>query len=148
MSDLFPPVRLLSDLEPFSSPTFIPPTPHNLPVETAAVSSDVPASVINVAESYRYASIIDLTFTTSTTSQQFLDSPIGRRNILGFRNTSNVAGEIIYIGFGRNATTNSWLTLVPGQITLFDTVVPQDDLYALAATGTPVLAYIYSTFPG
>ena len=73
MSDLFPPVRLLSDLEPFSSPTFIPPTPHNLPVETAAVSSDVPASVINVAESYRYASIIDLTFTTSTTSQQFLD---------------------------------------------------------------------------
>ena len=148
MSDLFPPVRLFSDLEPWSSPTYIPPTPHNLPVETASVSSDVAPSQVLVSENYRYASIIDLTFTATTTSTKFLDAPIGRRNILGFRNTSGVAGQIIYIGFGRDATANSWLAMVPGQITLFDTVVPQDDLYALAATGTPTLAYIYSTFPG
>ncbi len=88
MSDLFPPVQLLSDLEPWSSPTYIPPAPHNLPAETAGVSSDVPASVVNVAESYRYASIIDLTYTATATSTKFLDAPIGRRNILGFRNTS------------------------------------------------------------
>lgn len=147
MSDLFPPVGYVSNLEPWSSPTFIPPSPHNLPAE-AAVTSDVESSVINVAESYRYASIIDLVFTTSTTSVKFLDSPIGRRNLLGFRNNSGTAGENIFIGFGRDATLNSWLRLTPGTIILFDTVVPQDDLYAISETGTPNLGYIYSTFPG
>ena len=148
MSDLFPPVRLLSDLEAWSSPTYIPPSPHNLPVETASVSSDVAPSQVAGSENYRYASIVDLTVIATTTSTKFLDSPIGRRNILGFRNVSTVAGQIIFIGFGRDATANSWLQMQPGQITLFDTVVPQDDLYCLAATGTPTLAYIYSTFPG
>jgi hypothetical protein len=147
-NELFPPVKLLSDLEPWSSPTFLPPSPHNLPVETAGVSSDVPGSVINVAESYRYASIIDVQLQTSTTSVKFLDAPIGRRNLLGFRNVSSTSGENIFIGFGRDATTRSWLRLTPGTIILFDTVVPQDDLYAISEAGTPVLAYIYSTFPG
>lgn len=148
MSDLFPPVGYLSPLEPWSSPTFLPPSPHNLPSETAGVSSDVPASVVNVAESYRYASIVDLTITTNTASQKFLDAPIGRRNLLGFRNVSGTTGENIFIGFGRDATINSWLRLTPGTIILFDTVVPQDDLYVISETGTPVLSYIYSTFPG
>ena len=147
-NELFPPVRLLSDLEPWSSPTFLPPSPHNLPAETAATSSDVPGSVVNVAETYRYASLIDVQLQTSTTSVKFLDAPIGRRNLLGFRNTSTTAGENIFIGFGRDATTNSWLQLLPGTIILFDTVVPQDDLYCVAQTGVPVLAYVYSTFPG
>lgn len=147
-NELFPPVRLLSDLEPFSSPTYLPPSPHNLPSETAGVTSDVPASIVNVAESYRYASIIDLTITASTTSVKFLDAPIGRRNLLGFRNVSGTTGENIFIGFGRDATTNSWLRLTPGTIILFDTVVPQDDLYVISEAGTPTLSYIYSTFPG
>lgn len=148
MSDLFPPVGYLSPLEPWSSPTFLPPSPHNLPSETAGVSSDVPASVINVAESYRYASIVDLTITANTASQKFLDAPIGRRNLLGFRNVSGTTGENIFIGFGRDATINSWLRLTPGTIILFDTVVPQDDLYLVSEAGTPILSYIYSTFPG
>ena len=148
MSQLFPPVGYLSDLEPWNSPTYIPPSPHNLPAETAGVSSDVPGSSFNVSESYRYASIIDLTFTTGLTSVKFLDAPIGRRNLLGFRNNSGMTGENIFIGFGRDATINSWLRLTPGTIILFDTVVPQDDLYAIAEAGTPNLGYIYSTFPG
>ena len=148
MSDLFPPVGYISNLEPWSSPTFIPPSPHNLPAETAGVTSDVERSVVNVAESYRYASIIDLTFITSTTSEKLLDAPIGRRNLLGFRNVSGTTGENIFIGFGRDATINSWLRLTPGTIILFDTVVPQDDLYCISEAGTPVLSYIYSTFPG
>jgi hypothetical protein len=77
-----------------------------------------------------------------------LDSPIGRRNLLGFRNNSGTTGENIFIGFGRDATINSWLRLTPGTIILFDTVVPQDDLYAVSEAGTPTLGYIYSTFPG
>ena len=97
MSDLFPPVRLLSDLEPWSSPTYIAPSPHNLPVETASVSSDVAPSQVSVSENYRYASIVDLTVIATTTSTKFLDAPIGRRNILGFRNVSTVAGQIIVL---------------------------------------------------
>ena len=148
MSDLFPPVGYLSPLEPWNSPTFIPPSPHNLPAETAGTTADSAPSQVSVSEPYRYSSIIDLTITTSTTSVKFLDAPIGRRNQLGFRNVSATSGQNIFIGFGRDATLNSWLRLTPGTIVLFDTVVPQDDLYVIAEAGTPVLAYIYSTFPG
>ena len=148
MNDLFPRVGYVSDLEPWSSPTFIPPSPHNLPAETAATTADTQPSQVSVAEPYRYASIIDLTFQTSTASQKLLDAPIGRRNLLGFRNVSGQTGENIFIGFGRDATINSWLRLTPGTIILFDTVVPQDDLYVISQTGTPLLSYIYSTFPG
>ena len=103
---------------------------------------------MQVSEPYRYASLVDLTVTANTTSQKFLDQPIGKRNLLGFRNTSATPGETIFIGFGRDATNQSFLSLAPGVLVLFDTVVPQDDLYVASATGTPVLAYIYSTFSG
>ena len=148
MSDLFPPIGYLSDLEPWNSPTYIPPSPHNLPAETAGTTADSQPSQVSVSEPYRYSSIIDLTITATQTSVKFLDAPIGRRNQLGFRNVSAVSGENIFIGFGRNATTSSWLRLTPGTIVLFDTVVPQDDLYVIAEAGSPVLSYIYSTFPG
>jgi hypothetical protein len=113
-----------------------------------AGTADFGAGEVAVTEPYRYASIVDLTVTTSTVSVKFLDQPIGKRNLLGFRNTSATPGEVIYIGFGRDANALSFLSLVPGQIVLFDTVVPQDDLYVASATGTPTLAYIYSTFAG
>jgi len=148
MNDLFPRVGYVSDLEPWSSPTFIPPSPHNLPAETAATTANSQPSQVSVSEPYRYASIIDLSVTATTTSQKLVDAPIGRRNMLGFRNVSATSGENIFIGFGRDATLNSWLRLTPGTIVLFDTVVPQDDLYFIAEAGTPTLAYIYSTFPG
>lgn len=148
MADDFKPIGYLSPLEPWSSPTYLPPSPHNLPIETAGTTSDTIPSSVLVGEPYRYASIVDLTLVTSTTSVKFLDSPIGRRNMLGFRNTSATSGQNIFIGFGRDATTQSWLRLTPGTIVLFDTVVPQDDLYAVCEAGTPVLSYIYSTFPG
>ncbi len=148
---IIPQVEYLSPLEPWDSPQYIPPSPHNLPSRpdpAVAGTADFGAGEFSVREPYRYASLVDLTVTATTTSFKFLDQPIGKRNILAFRNTSGAPGEIIYIGFGRDATTNSWLAIVPGQIVLFDTVVPQDDLYVISATGTPVLAYIYSTFPG
>ncbi len=146
-----PPVEYLSPLEPWDSPQYIPPSPHNLPARpdpAVDVTADFGRGETLISEPYRYASIVALTFITSTTSIKFLDQPIGKRNLLGFRNVSTVAGQIIFIGFGRDATTQSWLRLTPGTIVLFDTVVPQDDLYAVCEAGTPVLSYIYSTFPG
>jgi hypothetical protein len=75
-----------------------------------------------------------------------LDQPIGKRNTLAFRNAS--VTQIIFIGFGGNATTSSWLRITPGMIVLFDTVVPQDDLYVISDAASGVLAYAYSTYPG
>lgn len=148
---IIPQVEYLSPLEPWSAPQYIPPSPHNLPSRpdpAVAGTADFGSAEVAVSEPYRYASIVDLTVTATTASFKFLDQPIGKRNLLGFRNTSATPGETIFIGFGRDANTLSFLSLVPGQIVLFDTVVPQDDLYVASATGTPVLAYIYSTFPG
>jgi hypothetical protein len=98
-------------------------------------------------EVYRYASVTSLSQVIGTTSIKFLDQPIGKRNFLGFRNAST-SNQIIYIDFSSQATVNSWLQLTPGTTILFDTVVPQDDLYAIADAAGGQLAYAYSTFGG
>ena len=142
------PVSYLSERMPWSAPATIGPNPHNLPSrpQPTTVQQPLIPDTVAVREFYRYASLQDLQVTVGTTSFKFLDAPIGKRNMLGFRNAS--ASQTVYIGFGRDATVNSWLGLSPGTIILFDTVCPQDDLYAIASAAGATLAYIYSTFPG
>lgn len=156
MSDLFPPVRYLNDRDPWGVPQYIPPSPHNLPVrpEPVAPGAGQPNTTqtlgadgaVNVREAYRYASIVTVSLTVGTTSIKFLDAPIGKRNFLGFRNAS--ATQVLYIEFNAVATTSTWLAIQPGVLVLFDTVVPQDDLYVVADAAGGTLAYAYSTFPG
>jgi hypothetical protein len=147
------PISYLSDRVPWLSPQTIGPNPHNLPSRpqpgTSSTQQNVPLlpDVVSVRETYRYANLIDLNVTVGTTSFKFLDAPIGKRNQLGFRNASS-GTQVIYIGFGREATTSNWLALSVGTIVLFDAVVPQDDLYCVASAASAVLAYVYSTFPG
>ena len=148
----FPPVQYVSDLLPWESPTYIPPSPHNLPQRPdpalgTTTRIGLPGDTANIREVYRYASVTSLSVTVGTTSLKFLDQPIGKRNMLGFRNAST-GGQNIYIDFNAQATTGSWLYITPGQIVLFDTVVPQDDLYAIADAAGATLAYAYSTFGG
>jgi hypothetical protein len=107
----------------------------------------VPGDTVNIRENYRYASLITVSLTVGTTSIKFLDQPIGKRNMLGFRNAST-GGQTIYIEFNGTATTGAWLALTAGTIVLFDTVVPQDDLYVISSGAGGTLAYAYSTFPG
>jgi hypothetical protein len=140
---------------PWSNPNYIPGAPHNLPArpDPAVAGSSgtaglvVPGDTLNVRENYRYASLITVSLTVGTTSIKFLDQPIGKRNMLGFRNAST-GGQIIYIEFNGTATTGSWLQIQPGTTVLFDTVVPQDDLYVISDLAGGTLAYAYSTFPG
>jgi hypothetical protein len=144
-----------SDWLPWSNPNFIPGAPHNLPSrpDPAVASSSgaagllVPGDTVNIRENYRYASLITVSLTVGTTSIKFLDQPIGKRNMLGFRNAST-GGQTIYIEFNGTATTGAWLALTAGTIVLFDTVVPQDDLYVISSGAGGTLAYAYSTFPG
>lgn len=75
----------------------------------------------------------------------FLLSPPGKRNMLTLRNANALGGANIYIDFGKIANAFSPLFIVPGQTVLFDTVVPQNDLYAFSdAAGTAGLAFSYS----
>ena len=147
--------RARGNLAPWSSPTYIPGRPHNLPLQapqgnlgTAAASTtqQAPGSTnpVAVSDAYRYASLVDLNIAVSTTSVKFLDQPIGKRNFLMLR---NAGANAIYIGFGGAASANSTVSLAAGALLLFDTVVPQDDLYVVGA-GASTLCYAYSTFPG
>lgn len=140
-----------SDWLPWSNPNFIPGAPHNLPSRpdaavAASTSAGVPGDTFNIRENYRYASLITVSLTVGTTSLKFLDQPIGKRNFLGFRNASGT--QNLYIEFNGTATTGSWLQLTPGAIVVFDSVVPQDDLYVVADAAGVTFAYAYSTFPG
>lgn len=141
-----------SDLLPWSNPNFIPGSPHNLPRRTETTSSErsgnfVAGDVANVRENYRYASLVTASLTVGTTSIKFLDQPIGKRNLLSFRNASTT-GQTLYIDFNSQATAGSWLAISAGTIILFDAVVPQDDLYVISSAVGGQLAYAYSTFPG
>lgn len=148
----FPPVEWLNKRVPWQAPQYIPNYPHNLPAKADAglpTTTNFPgyASTVSITDPYRFASFVDLQITTTAISVKFLDQPIGKRNTLGFRNAST-GGQNIFIGFGAAATVSSFLQLTPGTIILFDTVVPQDDLYVISNVTGGVLAYIYSTYPG
>ena len=144
----FPPINQ-SDWLPWNSPTYIPGSPHNLPSanDIGGASASVSPGTVPTREVYRYASLTSVAITVGVVSFKFLDQPIGKRNFLGFRNAST-GGQNIYIDFNGAATTNSWIYLAPGTIVLFDTVVPQDDLYVIADIAGATLAYAYSTFAG
>lgn len=76
--------------------------------------------------------------------QTFLAAPNTRRNLLMFRNSS-LAGQNVFIEFGKPTSTDSVIVLVPNQILLFDSVVSQDDLYAGCDVAGGRLAYAFST---
>lgn len=153
MSDLFPPIKYLNQRDPWGVPQYLPPSPHNLPVRpepgVAPNTSQTlgTGNTVDIRETYRYASVVTVSLNVGTTSIKFLDAPIGKRNFLGFRNASPGA-QILYIEFNAQATTGAWLAINVGTLVLFDTVVPQDDLYVISSAAGGVLAYAYSTFPG
>ena len=107
--------------------------------------SIAPPSEIAVSDNHHFASVVGLSVAVANgVSALFLDQPSSKRNMLMFRNTSAVAN--IYVEFGKNATTNSVIRLTPNTLMLFDVVVPQDDIYAIADAVGAVLAYSFSTY--
>lgn len=96
-----------------------------------------------IRDPHHYATLISLVSTVGLASLYVVGSPKGARNMLMFRNAS--ASQNIYIDFGRDATTFSILKLAPGALVLFDTVVPQDDIYCIADAAGATLITGYST---
>lgn len=150
----FPPVHLLSALEPFSAPQ------QNVyglgrdagvefvrPEEVARQPETAPSGqVVKVSNAQQFAYMISQQVTVNTDSVKILDQSAVTRNLLGFRNTHATIG--VWIDFGSNANQNSWVYLPPGGTgaILFDNVVPQDDVYAVANAAGGTLTMIYSTF--
>ena len=116
-------------------------------VDQERKQTDAQSGIVEVRDPYHYAKIVELTAVAPDNSlgQQsvkFLDAPPGRRNYLAFRNSSAAAN--IFIGFGTTASLNSLIRLIPGQILILDTVIPQDDLYLLADAAAGTLIYQFS----
>lgn len=115
-------------------------------VNVASSPAQVPAQWM--AEAHRYASFISILAPAGLTSSKVLDEPVSYRNFLGLRNTSTTA--TMYVSFGVDATSDAWLSLLPGASIAFDTVVPQDDIYVISTVAAQSLAVVYSTvaYPG
>jgi hypothetical protein len=140
----FPPVRPLPTMQPWSAPQTIEAVPEVRTMRPAIASGAVvqASDSAPVREAHRYAQINgSVVFTLNAISQNVLAAPQNFRNMLMMR---NVSGGTIYVDFGRDAAANSPLELVPGAIILFDTVVPQDDVNAIAPGGAASLSVAFS----
>lgn len=140
----FPRVRPLGARTPWSAPQTIEAVPEVRTIRPAIASGAIvqarPAAAVR--EAHRYAQINgSVVFNITTASQMILPAPQNFRNMLILR---NVAGNPINLDFGRDADANAPVQLVAGGILLFDTVVPQDDIYAVGIGGTATLSVGFS----
>lgn len=162
-----PPVGLQSGLAPVDHPQYIPSSPQRLPPPGERPSKRVtdgllfasalpttpamtPAPGVAralIMDPHHYANLTEGVYAAGAapTGVPFLTEPATRRNLLGLRNTAASGGASIYIGFGRDASTQSWLEIPAATSVLFTDVVPQNDLYAITSAGAVTLAYAYST---
>ena len=140
----FPPVRPLRTLRPWSAPQTIEAVPEVRTMRPAIASGAVvqASDSAPVREAHRYAQINgSVVFAVTTASQLVLAAPQNYRNMLILR---NVAGNPINLDFGRDADANAPIQLVAGGILVFDTVVPQDDVFAIGIGGTATLSMGFS----
>lgn len=153
----FPPVSLLAPRELVAEPQRLPGSPSAFTAQAvirpsgfaaqAPSFSPTETSAPRVFDSHHYANVSDLfNAIPNGSSILILEAPSGLRNYLMLRNCSATAN--IYIGFGNDASPNSTLKLEAGQIALFDTVLPQNDLYAYGDAVSAFLAFSYSNIPG
>ena len=96
-------------------------------------------------ERHRYANVIELAFSVNAVSFQLLQEPSGLRNFLFFRNASTVAATLFF-GFGNQATQQSMLSIAQGQQVLFDTVVPQNEIFVTSDIAGGLVVVGYSNF--
>lgn len=103
---------------------------------------------VEIYDPHRYARLVgEQTIAIPITAGGLLvlQEPDTMRNMLLLRNVS--AAAVIFIAFGNNATANSALSLNPGTTILFDSVVPQDDVFALSDVAAGFLTIAQSVIP-
>jgi hypothetical protein len=154
----FPRVEFLSDLQPPESNKLLPgervgPDVPAFPSSPALTNPSAPPqqqAIIfpitqKVLDPHHYASVIDGNFNvpaSNTASTKVVDAAPVYRNYLMLRNTD--AASNVLVGFGRQANATSTLSLAPGQMVLFDVVVPQGDIYVLSSGAAATISIAYS----
>ena len=173
---LLPPVDLLSDLAPVDHPQYIPGHPHNLPprrdrpaqrgylglsgadligglgidptILPPGTATGGPAPAVDptsIADPWHLAMITEGQSTVGVTSLKIVEQPSTKRNYFMIRNNSATA--VIFVSFGRDASTISPVRLSSNQMMLLDVVVPQDDVYCLSDTAATSVVWAFSTTP-
>lgn len=138
-----PPVRPQTRLVPWSSALAAPARKGKRGIAGVA-SSQVGGPIFWVGMAHQYASMINIeAFPVGLTSALILNEGSTYRNYLSMRNTNAVA--IIYIAFGKDATTQSVYRLDPNVMIAWDAVVPQDDVSVLASLAASTVSLLYST---
>lgn len=154
--------ELLSPWAPVNVPQVLSGYPHNLPPRRdrprwdpftgMGTPGDAPSTGPGAFpgdwtyDPHHYAELIQGNLAVGLASVQLLSEPASRRNFLSIRNSSP-GTEVIFVSFGSAASALSWLRLTANQIVLFDTVVPQNDIYVISDTATGAVAYAFSTIP-
>lgn len=137
----FPPVQPIEGLTPWGQPQTMPARP--VAFEARRLRQQGPG-VIPIFDAHHYGKFngSNPVSVPNGSSLLVLAEPTGLRNMLMFRNASAVAN--IYLDFGTDAGLFSTVRLTPNTMLLYDTVVPQDDVYAYADAASAVLSYSFS----
>lgn len=110
------------------------------------LNTPIPNGTQFVRERHRYANLIETPIGVDLVSITALSQPTGLRNMLLLRNASTT-NQVIFISFGNTATIQSVLRLTANQQVLFDTVVPQNEVNAVADVAGAILVIAYSQYP-
>lgn len=122
-------------------------SPGGAPVPAAPVGlGGIPPDAVPVKNSERYAFLRGsgaFPVTNAAGGTKLVEAPPDKRNFLMMRNSS--AGAVnIFVEFGNIASTASTVRLAQNEMILFDAVVPQDDIYAIADGASAQLSISYS----
>lgn len=143
-----PVVPLLGPILPWPmGPSALPDTPRGPSLRPRQPLPGEPGGPVAVNDAHRYAELrgeVVVAVPTTAGGVLVLAAPDVRRNMVMIRNSSATAN--LYLSFGIQPTTASILYLTPNQIVLFDTVVPQDDIWALADAAGGQVSLAFSTF--
>lgn len=162
----FIPVQWSDKRDPYYDPQFLPPDPHNIPNRADLLRRGGPEYLGGdglptedpvggwtgtIRDPHHYATLISLYSAVpddSAAEQSILILPQSnvKRNWLSIRNPSVAAN--LWVNFGAAASAQSWLILAPGEIVLFDTVVPQNDMWVLASATAGFISFAWSTIAG
>lgn len=140
----FPRVQPLPTMRPWSAPQTVEAVPEVRTLRPAIASGAVVQASQSTAvrEAHRYAQINgSVVFNVGTTSQLVLAAPQNFRNMLIMR---VVTGGPVNIDFGRDADANAPIQLLAGMQMILDTVVPQDDIFAIGIGANAILSIGFS----
>lgn len=166
------PVEYTSPLEPWQSPQWIPGSSHNLPAQgqrlpqrlrnssngseliggpmvpgTGPTGPGFGGESAPIVDSHHYATLIQYYAAVPQSSvAPIITESLGRRNFLSIRNPSAAAN--IYVSFGSPADATAPIEVLAGETILFDTVVPQNDIWVFADAAAGFVSIAYSTIPG